>query len=849
MDADQSGGLSSGEAAERLARLGPNELARDRPRSLAWIVYEVLREPMFLLLAACGTVYLLLGEPSEAALLLVALAFIVGITIVQKRRTQRALEALRELSSPRALVIRDGRRQRIPGREVVPGDLLVLAEGDRVAADGLLLDARNLRIDESLLTGEALAVVKRADPGASLVAPGGEDSASVFSGSLVASGTGVARVVATGAGTAMGGIGQALGAITEQPTRLQQETGRMVRRVALLALALSLLITLVLGLARGSWLEGLLAGLALAMALLPEEFPVVLTVFLALGAWRMSRRQVLTRRTAAIEALGAATVLCVDKTGTLTENRMTVRALVPAGGSALAVGREPLPESAHALVEFAILATRRDPFDPMERAINALGLGNLVEAEHLHADWRLAREYPLAPALPAMSQVWEARRGGARSVAAKGAPEAIVELCHLDAAQAEAVYAQARSLAASGLRVLAVARARLTHAEQDISRAETPLPPSQHDFAFEYLGLLGLSDPLRAGVPESVAACRAAGIRVLMITGDYPETASHIAREAGLAEPEAVLTGAEIEALDEAGLERRLDRGSVIARARPAHKLRIVQALQRRGEVVAMTGDGVNDAPALRAADIGIAMGERGTDVAREAAHLVIADDDFSSIVHAVRLGRRIFDNLRRAMAYIIAVHIPIAGLSLLPALLGWPLLLLPAHIAFLELIIDPACSLAFEAERGDPAAMRRPPRRREERLFDTGMLFASLTQGLVALLLCLATVLALRALDASTELVRSAAFTVLVLGNLALLRGNRAASGLGFRQRLRRPNWPLLSVSLGALLALAVVLYLPPAQRLFRFEALSPALLLACCGAAALMPLLLALQRRQRPR
>ncbi|TAJ51569.1 MAG: cation-translocating P-type ATPase [Nevskiaceae bacterium] len=846
MDAEQNGGLSSAEAAERLARLGPNEQVRDRPRGWTWVAYEMLREPMFLLLSACGAVYLMLGEPGETALLLVALALIIGITFVQKQRTQRALEALRELSSPRALVIRDGQRRRIAGREVVPGDLLVLSEGDRVAADALLIDARNLRVDESLLTGEALAVLKRADPAALPSAPGGEGSASVFSGSLVVSGTGVARVVATGAKTALGGIGQALRGIEEQPTRLQQETNGVVRRLAPLALLLSLLVALVLGYTRGTWLQGLLAGLALAMSLLPEEFPVVLTVFLALGAWRMSRRQVLTRRTAAIEALGAATVLCVDKTGTLTENRMTVRTLVPAGGERLVVGSEPLPEAAHALVEFAILATRRDPFDPMERAIHALGLGGLVEAEHLHADWQLAREYPLAPALPAMSQVWEARRGGERTVAAKGAPEAIVELCHLDAAQAEAVYAQARTLAASGLRVLAVARARLTHGEQDVSLAATPLPPSLHDFAFEFLGLLGLSDPLRAGVPASVAAFREAGIRVLMVTGDYAETASHIAAEAGLAEPQRVLGGAEIETLDEAGLAAALARCSVIARARPEHKLRIVRALQQAGEVVAMTGDGVNDAPALRAADIGIAMGGRGTDVAREAAHLVLADDDFSSIVHAVRLGRRIFDNLRRAVAYIIAVHIPIAGLSLLPILLGWPLLLLPAHIAFLQLIIDPACSLAFEAEPGDPAAMRRPPRRRDTRLFDVRTLWTSLLRGSLVLLLVWLTVLAVRAQGGSTELVRGAGFIVLVLGNLALLGGNRAAVG-GLRARLRQPNWLLAGISLGALLALAVVLYVPAARRLFRFEAPSLTVLLACLAGAALIPLLLAVAGRWR--
>jgi Ca2+-transporting ATPase len=853
MDEHGNDGLSAAEAAERLRREGPNELARDQRRGAGSIALEVVREPMFLLLNGCGVVYLLLGEPSEAALLLAFVVVVMGITFVQERRTVRALESLRDLTSPRALVIRDGRRLRIAGREVVRGDLIVLSEGDRVPADARLLDAGHLHVDESLLSGESMPVRKAAaaEGATALVpaAPGGDDASTVFSGTLVVSGSGVARVEAAGMDTAIGRIGRALQQIDEVRTPIQEETARLVRRVAAGAIALSISVALIYGLTRGHWLDGILAGLALAMALLPQEFPVVLLVFLAVGAWRISRRNVLTRNRGAIEALGAATVLCVDKTGTLTENRMTVRELVTAGGEQVGVGSAPLPESTHALVEFAILATRRDPFDPMERAINALGLGNLVEAEHLHADWSMAREYPLAPVLPAMSQVWEARRGGARSVAAKGAPEAIVELCHLDAARAEAVFGQARALARSGLRVLGVARAQITHAQVDISAAAAPLPAGQHDFAFEFLGLLGLTDPLRAGVPESVAACRDAGIRILMITGDYAETACHIARDAGLDQPGRYLSGADIDALDEAALGAKLSQCSVIARARPEHKLRIVRALQQAGEVVAMSGDGVNDAPALRAADIGIAMGGRGTDVAREAADLVVADDDFTSIVHAVRLGRGIFDNLKRAIGYIIAVHLPIAGLSLLQVVMGWPLILLPSHIAFLELIIDPACSLVFEAERGEAAAMQRPPRPCNERLFDAGTLFSSLIQGALVLAVVLLAVLAGRALAWPTELVRSAAFVVLVLGNLTLLAGNRSRSR-GVLVMLRERNVPLWSVTAGALAALALVLYVPVARALFRLQTPSVALLLACFAACvAILPLVGTFNRRLLPR
>lgn len=815
-------GLSGAEAAARLRLEGPNELARDRPRALAKIAMDVIREPMFLLLNGCGVVYLLLGEPAEAALLLGFVIAVMSITFLQERRTVRALETLRDLTSPRALVIRDGQRLRIAGREVVRGDWVVLGEGDRVPADALLLDVRNLRVDESLLTGESVAVAKSALADVSVVsamaAPGGDGSPSVYSGTLVVGGSGVARVEATGMDTAIGRIGRALGAIEDTPTRLQSETETIVRYVAAGAILLSLAVTLIMGLSRGTWLQGVLAGLALAMSLLPQEFPVVLLVFLAAGAWRISRRHVLTRRRDAIEALGAATILCVDKTGTLTENRMTVQELVTATGEHVVVGSTLLPESAHQLVEFAILATRRDPFDPMERAINAIGLGALVEAEHLHDDWIMAREYPLAPGLPAMSQVWEARRGGGRSVAAKGAPETIVELCHLDSTQAEAVLGQAQLLARSGLRVLGVARAQITHDHRDISSTTVPLPGGQHDFDFEFLGLLGLTDPLRAGVPESVSACRSAGIRVLMITGDYAETACHVAREAGLDQPEHFLNGAQIGAMDDQALAAALRSCSVIARARPEHKLRIVRVLQDAGEVVAMTGDGVNDAPALRAADIGIAMGGRGTDVAREAAALIVADDDFSSIVHAIRLGRRIYDNLKRAVGYIIAVHIPIAGLSLLPVVMGWPLILLPAHIAFLELIIDPACSLVFEAEREDGSAMRRPPRPRSERLFDAEILKGGLIQGVLVLGIALLVVVAGRASGASADLVRSMGFIMLVLGNLVLLMGNRSRMR-GTLQMLRERNIPLWSVCAGALAALLFVFFLPVARMLFRLQ------------------------------
>lgn len=860
-------GLSQAEAARRLQQCGANALPQTAARGFVQQLWEALREPMTLLLLACGGAYLLLGERREALLLLGFVAFMLLITLVQERRTARALDALREMASPQALVIRDGQRQRIASRLLVPGDCIVLAEGERIPADAVLLDASHLAVDESLLTGESVPVAKRAAPEVSAMQrPGGTLTPWLYSGTLVTAGHGIARVEATGIHSEIGRIGVALQPLNADGSPLQQQIARLVRVIAIGAVVLCLGMVLLQGLLRGAWGSGVLSGLALAMALLPEEYPVVLTVFLAFGAYRMARRQVLVRRLDAVETLGAATVLCVDKTGTLTENRMRVHSLVDASGRHYALAQAPLPESAHLLVEYALLATRRDPFDPMERAIAELGLESYVDAAHLHQGWRVLREYPLASELLAMSQVWACDPEGRRAIAAKGAPEAIAELCHLDAEHTAAALQTAQSLAESGQRVLAVAVARLTHDARDATHSGEPLPERQHDFRFEWLGLLGLADPLRTQVPAAVAECQAAGLRVLMITGDHPATALHIARAAGLnldgasahapaapgAPPSArldvVLNGSDIDTLDDARLQERLQRAVVVARARPEHKLRIVQALRAGGAVVAMTGDGVNDAPALRAADIGIAMGARGTDVAREAADLVIADDHFASIVAAIRLGRRIFDNLQRAMRYIIAVHLPIAALTLLPALCGYAPLLLPAHIAFLEMMIDPTCSLALEAEPGAADLMRRRPRRRDTPLIGPGTAIAAVAQGLIVLLAVTAALAVgvLGGLDAAA--LRSLGFTTLIVGNLALvlaLRARRPARADRARPATDDPaadarNPVLRWVLLAPLAMLALVQTVPALRALFGFAELAPSswLLAAACG-AAVWPLL----------
>ncbi len=839
-------GLSAAQAARRLAEDGPNALPGGQRRSLLSIAAEAVREPMFLLLLAAGTLYLVFGDLQEGLTLFGFVLATLALTLYQEGKTERAIEALRDLTSPRALVIRDGRPQRVAGRDVVRGDLLKLSEGDRVPADALLLAADGVRADESLLTGEAVPVGKRAAQAAELAAaalpagaprpaPGGDALPLVYAGTLLVQGHALARVTATGAHSEIGRIGTALGTVAVERSPLQKQTGRLVRNLALLALALSLLLVLVHGLIRGDWLQALLAGIALAMAMLPEEYPVVLTVFPALGARRLSREGVLTRRINAIETLGATTVLCSDKTGTLTENRMTVTRLV-AGGVGLqdritlqAGSGGTLPEAFHALVEVAILASVVDAFDPMEQAFHQLGQRFLAGTEHLHQDWRLVQTYALSPALRAMSQVWVAAGDGSQTVAAKGAPEAVMDLCHLDPVQRARIASEVDALAADGLRVLAVARGGFSgpFSGQD-------WPASEHGFDFDFVGLLGLADPVRPQVPAAVAECRAAGIRVVMITGDYPATARAIARQAGLVDGDSgrdgdLLTGDEISSLGDAALRARLATVRVCARIAPAQKLRIVQALQAGGEIVAMTGDGVNDAPALRAAHVGVAMGGRGTDVARESASLVLLDDNFASIVAAVRLGRRIFDNLRKAMSYILAVHVPIAGMALLPVLFGWPALLFPMHIALLELIIDPACSVAFENEPAERDVMQRPPRDATAPLFGGATLWLALLQGLGVLAMVLAAFAWASPRIPEPE-ARAFAFATLVVGNLALILSNRSATR-SLWATLHTPNNTLWLVIGLALVLLLAALYLPWAVGVLRFAPLPAHELASACA------------------
>ena len=802
-------GLSQNDALNRLKRDGPNELGVNQSRTLLDITLEVMREPMFLLLIGAGLIYLSMGDPHEAIILLGFVIVIIVVTILQERRTESALEALRDLSSPRALAIRDGAPVRIAGRDVVREDILILSEGDRIPADGLLVQAHELAVDESMLTGESEAVAKFAG------------DSKVFAGTMVVRGQGVMRVTAIGQSTELGHIGKSLQDIQPESSPLRDEIGLLTRRLAVIGVIVSLAFALLYWSLRSNWLDALLAGITLAMGLLPQEFPVIMIIFLALGARRISRHRVLTRRLNAIETLGETTVLCVDKTGTLTENRMTVAALCVQGVNLNIADHssDEMPAAFRELVEYAVLASEVDPHDPMEVAFHSMAQKWLANTDHLHPDWSLAREYELSSALLAMSHLWRHETLNFDVVASKGSPEAIADLCHLDEEQRRRLAKDTLAMADKGLRVLAVGKAKHS--------VHTRWPEEQHDFGFELVGLVGLADPLRAEVPGAVAECLKAGIRVVMITGDHPRTAAAIASAAGIDSAE-VVTGSELEKLDAKALREKLSKANVFARVLPQQKLAIVEALKGHQEVVAMTGDGVNDAPALKAAHIGIAMGKRGTDVAREASSLVLLDDDFTSIVSAIRLGRRIFANLRQALIYTLAVHIPIIGLSLLPLCFGLPLVLAPIHIAFLELVIDPACSFVFEAESGSAKLMEQAPRSAKERLISTRELLLSLLQGSMVTALVLLTYAWALGTGIHVDESRGLAFIVLVVANAALIFPLRA-SDFGWHQMFvgLKPivGWILLATAIGLL----AIVYLPFASSAFSFR---PPTALLCAAA-----------------
>jgi Ca2+-transporting ATPase len=780
-------GLTSSVALSRLKENGFNEIKTTKRSSIFSLIFKVFKEPMILILFLIALIYVLIGEPKDSIALGLSVVFVVGITLYQERKTERALEALRELGAPMAIVVRDGKHVRISSREVVVGDMLVVEEGSRIVADGELVVSQNIMCDESLLTGESLPIAKSLDDSI---------SSKVHSGALMVQGSGIAKVTAVAYDTEIGKIGKSLETVIDTDPLLKTEIGQIVKVFGLVGLAACILLFGVYFYLTSDLLDSLLTGLTLAMSMLPEEFPVVLTIFLALGAWRISKSNVLTRNNQSIETLGATTVLCVDKTGTLTSNNMELVSFLP----------NKIKE--FELLTFAKLASKRSAFDPLEKEINSKYLAKLIGDDELE-NWHLKHTYNLSKDVMAVTRIWQSPASQDQIISAKGAPETIMSMCKLSASDTKKWMEEMHNLAEKGQRVLGVARGVFKG---------TKYPSSQKELEFEFLGLIGFVDPIRASVPGSMSLCHKAGIRVIMITGDYPGTAMSIATQAGIKNPTAYITGAELETLSVEEISQQIKGVNIFARVLPDQKLKIVEALKLHGEIVAMTGDGINDAPALKAASIGIAMGEKGTDVARESADLILLDDNFSSIVDAIKLGRRIYDNLQKAIGYIFSIHIPIAGIAILPLFLGLPAVLYPLHIAFLELIVDPASSIIFEVEKEEEGIMDRPPRKLETPLFDKTRIFQAAIDGLIILGFTLASYMFALSNQVPEGSARFIAFITLVICNLSLIKVKLSNTSI-FKGVHTARNNSFWLISIITTVSLFVIFSFGPAAELFHFD------------------------------
>ena len=804
-------GLTDQEVARLQQRYGKNEIIPEKKENFFGKVLGVLKEPMFILLFAAAFIYFLIGEPRDGTIMLFFVAGIAGIDIFQEWKTDKTLQELKELSDPRVMVIRESLLREIDSRELVPGDLMLLKEGEKIPADGELIELHDFGVDESSLTGESGVVWKvTAGEDKEKKIPWRRDYA--YAGTAVIQGRAVVRVTSTGAETEYGQIGRDVAEAPERPTPLERQTRRLIRASALAGLVMFILVFLVTYQHSGRIIDGILSGITLAMALIPEEFPVILTVFLSMGAYRLAKKNSLIRRLPSVETLGAVSVLCVDKTGTLTRNRMEVQ-------------KTCLHHAADER-ELALWAGRgceTEPYDPMEKAM-------LVYSDRLGLErarvftGTLIHEYPFSSETKMMGHVWRAENGEI-SLAAKGSPESILPLCRLTGAGRAQVESKQAALASEGLRVIAVAWRR--------NMDEIPEELAGNDL--ELAGLIGLADPPRSAVPGAIESATRAGIRVVMITGDNGLTARSIARRIGIPNHEQVVTGKELDVMSDAALRERVKTAQIFARVIPRHKMRIVRALKGNGEIVAMTGDGVNDAPALKYADIGIAMGRRGTGVAREAADMILLDDNFTTIVDTVRDGRRIFANIRKAIGYVFVIHIPIALAALLAPLLHRPLMLLPIHIVLLELIIDPTCSIVFERQPAERDIMKRIPRPAGQPLVTAGLLAKSALQGLAIFAASFGSYLYLLDAGASADKARSFALAVLVFANILLVYVNQSESSFALAGvKAFRGDRVLGIVNSGVILGLVAILYLPAANMIVSTVPLSGGEFSGALGIAA---------------
>ena len=804
--------LTSAEAARRLEADGPNLLVPPSKGSRWRRLLGPLADPMVALLLVAAPTYLLIGDTTDAIVVFIALVPIAGVGWVLEARAERTLDQLRRMTEPNASVYRDGKLVGMPTEDIVVGDLVWFHEGDIIPADCELVELTQLAVDESPLTGESLPAGK--DP------TGTPEERAAWAGTTVLAGRATARVVATGPRTRYGQIGTLVGATRSPATPLQRALGRLV---TVLAITAAVFCTAVVAaeLIRGrGWGEAIIAGVSLAIAAIPEEFSMVYALYLALGAWRLAQDKALVRRLPGVETLGSTTVICTDKTGTLTQGKLTVGALVAAG--------ETTGDS-QGLLQAAVLACEPDPFDTLDRAIVEHAVQAGVDVDELHRG-TLVTDWPFDPTDKYLTHVWR-HPDGNYSIAAKGAIEGVLQRCGDDPAILAAAQTDHDALADQGMRIIAVAGGACSGPTGDRRSDEAGL---------RYRGLVAFSDPIREGVAEALEQCRSAGIRVIMITGDHPTTAHAVAEGLNLphqgVDGDLIATGDDLDAATDEEFDALAAEANVFARTRPDHKHRLVQALRRNGDVVAMTGDGTNDAPALRAADIGVAMGDRGTEVARDAATIVLLDDNFTTIVTAVRGGRRIYDNLSRAFGYLIAFHPPLMLAALVVPLVGKPLLLLPVQLILLELLLHPVVSLVFEADPADPDVMTRPPRSAR-----SGLGFAALwrpyTVGLTLAAGLIAGYLVALARGWSVEQARGFGFAILLVSQPFLLAIERTPHVSVWRNGVRLTK-QFVGAVIVIVIATAAAIYFRPLAHLLELAPFPAAAWLAVLAIVAVTTL-----------
>ena len=791
-------GLTSSQAKKLQEQYGKNELVSEKKQSFLSKIIHVMVEPMFLLLIVASIIYFILGEPRDGVIMLIFVCGVISIEVIQEWKTDKTLNALKDLSAPHVTVIRDGKEQTILSSDLVPNDLMVINEGVKIPADGEIIKANDLCVDESSLTGESIGVWKVTIDNMEKDNSDYWRKDYCYAGTLVTQGSATVRVDKIGAQTEYGKIGSNVAAAPESKTPLQKQTDDIVKICTLIAGVLFLLVTIItyFNIPDHNFgdriIESILSGITLAMAMIPEEFPVLLTVFLSMGAWRLAKKQTLVHKLPSVETLGSVSVLCVDKTGTITMNKMTVQ------------DTWGYNSDNEMLCETMGLACETDAYDPMEKAMLAHCEKLGIYRDHLFGG-ELITEYAFTNELKMMGHVWH--HDGDIIIAAKGSPEQILTICDLTADDLQQVEDKAIQMSMEGLRVIAVASINL--------KSESEIPEVITDCKLTFRGLVGLADPPRESVKNDIIQCIKAGIRVVMITGDNGITASAIAKKIGMENSDDIITGTELENMSDSELKRRVQHANIFSRVLPEHKMRIVKALKENGEIVAMTGDGVNDAPALKHADIGIAMGKRGSEVAREAADLILIDDNFSTIVDTIKDGRRIYDNIKKAIGYVFTIHIPIAFASLLAPFLNISpanLLLLPVHVVLLELIIDPTCSIVLERQPAEKNIMERKPRNPQERILSSGILIKSILQGLVIFGASFGTYfIFLRNNPGNPPLARTMGLSIIMIANLFLVQVNSSNYDYAFISMFKLIRDKVMwAVSLGTLGGLLLMLYTP---------------------------------------